>query len=306
MSFELDFIQYPSSKGTDAMEADLFFAPDPQPAYAPSSESFDQEVDNDKEFEELDLEFSFKQFDDFFANLRDTIPVVPTPSDMTHLTESVYSSQYSYDPTDYSIPSETEYRGSLNDGFYGTHAPVYSAAFSNSPPPIPPPSPAKAVAVQESATVSVSAAVHMVPDEAHGPVKPFKCLQCPFCESEARILFIVGSFLLLASARKHNLKTHVETHNKEGSKHFGCNTCGRQFTRKHDLKRHRATMHRERTSSSVSSISKRSFDPTPDKPNSSHHCIALNGDPTPMLSAYPDFDTAIDVPENIIAWLLGV
>ncbi|KAF8490811.1 hypothetical protein F5888DRAFT_1637919 [Russula emetica] len=291
MSFELDFIQYPSSKGTDAMEADLFFAPDPQYAYAPSSESFDQEVDNDKEFEELDLDFSFKQFDDFFATFRDTIPVVPT-SAVTHSTESLYdvpSSQYSCDLTlsEYSIPSEIESCGSVNDGFYGTHASVYSAAFSNSPPSIPPPSPAKAVAVQKSTPVSVSAAVHMVPDEAHGPVKPFKCLLCPF-----------------SSARKHNLKTHIETHNKEGSKRFGCNTCGRPFTRRHDLKRHRATMHRERmsSSSSVSSISKRSFDPMPDRPNP---CIALNGDPTPM-SAYPDFDTAIDVPENIIAWLLGV
>ena len=47
----------------------------------------------------------------------------------------------------------------------------------------------------------------------------------------------------------------------------------------------------------------------PDQPQPSHHCVTLKGDPTPM-SAYPDqflnFDAAIDVPENIIAWLQGV
>jgi hypothetical protein len=198
MSFEPDFIQYPSSKGTDAIKADIFapdsfFAPDPQLADAPSPETFDLEVDNDKEFGEFDLELSFKHFDDFFATFRDTIPVAPTPSAVTHSTESAYevsSSQYSCDitPSEYSIPSEIESCSSVNDGLYSTHASVYSAAFSNSLPSIPPPSPAKAVVVQESTSVALSglsAAVHMVPYEAHRPVKPFKCHLCPHCESEA-------------------------------------------------------------------------------------------------------------------------
>jgi len=55
----------------------------------------------------------------------------------------------------------------------------------------------------------------------------------------------------------------------------------------------------------VSSISKSKFDPMPDRPDLSHHCITLNGDPTPMSLAYPDFGFTIDVPENIIPWLLG-
>ena len=42
--------------GTDTMGPDLFFAPDPQLAFAPSRKSFDREVDN----EEFDLELSFK------------------------------------------------------------------------------------------------------------------------------------------------------------------------------------------------------------------------------------------------------
>jgi hypothetical protein len=149
MSFEQDFIPYPSSQGTDVMGPDLFFAPDPQLAFAPSPESFDREVDN----EEFDLELSLKEFDDFFATFGDTIPVVPTPSVVTDSTESVYTSQYSCDltPSDYSIPSEIESRGSVYDGLYSTHASVYSAAFSDPLPSIPPLSPAaNAVGMQES------------------------------------------------------------------------------------------------------------------------------------------------------------
>jgi hypothetical protein len=190
MSFEPYLVQYSSSKGTDAMKADLFFAPDPQLADAPPPETFDLEVDNDKEVEEFDFESSFKQFDDFFAALGDnTIPVaVPTPSAVTYSTGSTYdvsSSQYSCDLTssDYSIPSEIESRSSVDDELYSTLASVYSSAFSDSPAYIPPPSPAKAVPVQEFATVALSAAVKVVPDEAHKPDRPFKCPQCPFGES---------------------------------------------------------------------------------------------------------------------------
>ena len=193
MSFEPDFIRYPSSKGTDVMKADLFFAPDPQLAHAPSPESFDLEVDNDKEVEEFDLDLSFKQFDDFFANFRDTIPVAPAPSTVTHSTGSIYesSSQYSCDFTlsDYSIPSEIESCGSVNDGLYNTPPPAYSViAFPNPSPYIQPPSPVKAATVQKSSTGTFSAAVHVVLGEALGPVKPFKCKLCPFCESETRYL----------------------------------------------------------------------------------------------------------------------
>ena len=195
--------------------ADPFFAPDPQLAFAPSPDSFDQEVDNDAEVERFDLELSFKQFDDFFAAFHDTIPVVPTPSAVTDSTDSVYDSevtfsQYSCGPTlsDYSIPSELESRGPVNNVVYDTHPSVYSATFSDFLPSIPPPGPAKAltpygtldldpnsVAVQESATVALSAAVHVVPDKVRGPIKPFKfkCSLCPFSESET-----MDSLLLLA------------------------------------------------------------------------------------------------------------
>ena len=155
---------------------------------------------------------------------------------------------------------------------------------------IPPPSPAEAVTVQESATIPPFAHAYVVPNEAyevHDPVKPFKCHVCEFCESEARH-FIIGSFLFPASARKHNLKTHIATHDREASKRFGCRTCKRRFTRKHDLRRHREVIHKEQMSSSSRSSAS-----------------TTSGNPTPMPSAYPDYDATIDVPENIIAWLLG-
>ena len=179
------------------MKGDLFFAPVPQLAHAPSPDTFDLEVDNDKEVEEFDFESSSKQLDDFFATLRDnTIPVVPTPSAVTYSTESTYdvsSSQYSSDFTlsDYSIPSEIESRSSVDDGLH-SHNPltfVYSGVFSDSPLSIPPPSAAKAVPSQESATLALSA---VVKDAAYKPDRPFKCPQCSFGESEARD-FIIGS-----------------------------------------------------------------------------------------------------------------
>ena len=318
-----NFIQYLSCNGTDAMERDPFFAPDPQLAFAPSPDSFDREVDNDKEFEDFDLELSLNEFDDIFATFGYPIPVAPAPSVVTHSTESVYSSQYSCDSTtsDYSIPSEIEFRGSVYDGLYSPHASVYSAPFSDSLPSIPPPSSAKLVAVQESATTaSLFAPAHVVPGKAHnvhGPVKSFKCPrhQCDFCKSEAKHFIIIGSFLLLASARKHNLKTHMLTHDREASRRFVCRhgTCKSRYTRKHDLQRHRDTVHKEQIPSSpsvsnASNISKRSFDPTSDQFDLSRHYITgtRNGDPTPMLSTYPDYDATMDIPEDIIALLMGV
>ena len=43
----------------------------------------------------------------------------------------------------------------------------------------------------------------------------------------------------------------------------------------------------------------------PNRPDAPHY-TTHSGDPMPMLSAYPDNEVAIDVPENVIAWLLGV
>ncbi|KAI9435961.1 hypothetical protein H4582DRAFT_492432 [Lactarius indigo] len=47
------------------------------------------------------------------------------------------------------------------------------------------------------------------------------------------------------SARRHNLKTHMETHNPNRDRPFVCpiSDCRQPFTRKHDLKRHLESMH---------------------------------------------------------------
>lgn len=227
MSFEQDLIWYPEEyppSSADERKADLFFAPAPQVAYAPSPDTFDLEVDNYGGFEEFDLESSSKQIDHFFDTYR-YIPAVPTPSAVSHSTESLYevSSQYSGCPTlsDCSIStflSENEFLGSVNDGLYSPHSSEYSAAFSDSPSSVPL-SPANMaifdygtlnldpnlVAAQEYIFVG-SAVAHVVPDKAHEPVKResvkrFKCPFCPHSEPEARD-FIIGSFLIpLASLR---------------------------------------------------------------------------------------------------------
>ncbi|KAH9975964.1 hypothetical protein BGW80DRAFT_1457493 [Lactifluus volemus] len=66
--------------------------------------------------------------------------------------------------------------------------------------------------------------------------RPAKIHRCPICGH--------------VSERKHNLKTHMETHNPNRSKPYVCHyeTCRWRFTRKHDLKRHFGTKHRIRDS----------------------------------------------------------
>lgn len=235
MSLEQEFIWYsegyPPSESADEMKKDLFFAPAPQVAYAPSPDTFDLEVDNYGGFEEFDLESSSKQIDDFFDTYHRYMPVVSTPSAVSHSTESLYevsSSLYSCptlsDCSTPSIQSENEFRGSVNEGLYSPHSSEYSAAFSDSPSCVPPTPANKArfdnktifdygsmnldqnfAGAQESAYVG-SAAVHVVPDKAHEAVKResvkrFWCPFCSHCESEARV-FIIGSFLIpLASLR---------------------------------------------------------------------------------------------------------
>ncbi|KAI9445782.1 hypothetical protein BJY52DRAFT_409895, partial [Lactarius psammicola] len=57
-----------------------------------------------------------------------------------------------------------------------------------------------------------------------------------------------NQYSFLESARKHNLKTHMETHNPNRKRPYVCpeGDCGHPFTRKHDLKRHVESMHGDR------------------------------------------------------------
>ena len=81
-----------------------------------------------------------------------------------------------------------------------------------------------------------------------GPTrKKFICPECGHREYRFySFLFILeAQCFFLVSARKHNLKTHMETHNPNRPKPFVCpeGDCGHPFTRKHDLKRHLESMH---------------------------------------------------------------
>ncbi|KAN0118541.1 hypothetical protein V8E52_004964 [Russula decolorans] len=277
MSFELDLIQSPSTGSTDALRPGLFFPPPPQHLDAPSPELFDKEV------AELDLDFAFEAFepvDESFATIHDSITVISAPSS----TSAVYGDTYSSDFTksDYLIPSEIESYYSLNNVLYGTHGYIHSAVFSNSPPSIPPLHPAEvqfdfgtsdlslnfvgissedlSTAMPPTSVVPTLLPVHVTPcSEAQiAPTsdRPFKCPHSPHDSSK----------------RKHNLKT---------SKPFKCSICGRRFRLKNNLDRHCGNPSIHRKQMSVSSISKRRFDPNPDLP----HGITINGDSKLTTSA---------------------
>src|SRR5713226_8045990 len=87
MTFESDFIRYPSSEGTG----------DPPLVDVDSSAAFDEEVDNDKEVGELELELSLKNLDDFYATFHDDdTPVAPNSSAATCSTDSSYPQSSHY------------------------------------------------------------------------------------------------------------------------------------------------------------------------------------------------------------------
>lgn len=78
------------------------------------------------------------------------------------------------------------------------------------------------------------------------------------------------------------MKKHIGTHYK--LKPFECTTCGSRFSRQNDLNRHCRNPNVHGKKNSVSSISRRYFDPNPDL----SHGITINGDPRLTTSAYPD------------------
>jgi hypothetical protein len=128
MSHEYDRFSYFPGEN-----ADEFFAPTPQPADAPSPESFDKDID--KDIEELNFNWSFDQYDDFLSSFRDNIPAVFTPSTLTYSTDSGYEfSQYAENiaPSVYSNSSEIATRGSETDGGLCTaDDSIFSSAFFN-------------------------------------------------------------------------------------------------------------------------------------------------------------------------------
>ena len=307
--------QYISSESADGGLP--FFAPPPPPADAPSPESFDREVD--EEVAELDS-WNFDQFDDFLFNFQNNVSAISASPSLSYSTDSTFgidSSLYSYDPSPsvLSSPSDIESGSSVENGLYTMHDAVYLAVFSDGPLPFLPVNPVEAqsdygvsdlvapggipVTQQRVVPTPIPVSVRPDPEAKTTQNKPFKCPQCSFGMA-FHGNFISGSPFLPASARKHNLKTHIGTHDKERSKRFGCSTCQSRFSRKHDLHRHRVTMHGDRmSSSSVSSISDRRFDPKPGPD------IPQYGDQWLTSSAYADSFLDLHptgVPEDPMAW----
>ena len=245
MSFE-SYLRYPFTECTDALGTELFFAPPPQDPDAPSPESFDQELAG------LNLDFPFEQFN-FLPAFHDPIPDISTPPALTYSTDSATShystSHYSSDFTEYSISSIQPLHLAEAQFNFGT-SDLSNVGISPENLSIQPPTTQSVVPTPLPVHVTPEAEAQMAPASD----RPYKCPHCSHCKAES-FECMIGSLYSLASKRKHNLKTHIETHNK--SKPFKCNVCGNRFSRKNDLHRHckNPSMHRKQPS--VSSISMR-------------------------------------------------
>jgi hypothetical protein len=191
------------SEDSDANKQDLSF------------ESFERYIG------EIELDWSFQQFQDNLSNFRDTLPVITTPSSLTYSTETdsefaPSQGSYGFAPSHYSIPSEIATRGSAEHGVYGAFCSdvAYDGSLSFGPlPPSPPLDPAEAyidygtsdpsrsffnvspeepsLAMQQSTTIVAPApqSVRVMPDSQTQvkPAKPFRCphWQCSFGTSDS-------------------------------------------------------------------------------------------------------------------------
>lgn len=290
MSFEPDdTIQYPFTESTDAPRPGLFFAPIPQPD-APSPELFDQEI------AELNLDSSFEPINEFFTTFRDSIPpVISTPLDSTYSTGAVYGatsshSSPSFTQLGHSILSELESYYLLDNELYGTCDSIHPTVFSNSPPSIPPLRPTETqfnfgTSDLSLNLVGISPATVLQPPPTSVVPTPHSAHVTPVLEAQmapAPDRPVKNPHSPHSSKRKHNLRTRIRTHNK--SNPFECTTCGCRFSRKNDLHRHCRNPSIHRRHMSMSSISRRRYDPNPDLP----HRITINGDSRLTTSAYSD------------------
>jgi hypothetical protein len=253
-----------------------FFAPYLQ-ADAPPPEIFD----TDSWDRDWDNNWTPPKFIDTLTVAPCPFTPIGAPSELTFSTESSDDfSQYSYgsSPSDSSVSLDMATRGSMGNEVYAAGNDLYSAPtmFSDDPPsfgPLPPSPPLHPVSAPSDYGISDPSqslcavspndlvlpmqqiAITASPPppplvqmavETHKPKPPFRPFKCPFCKhgrSDPTRIYNWLTVFLLASDRKFNLKTHMETHNKKGSKRFVCGTCKRGCTRKHDLLRHCKTVH---------------------------------------------------------------
>ena len=165
MSYQSDLFQYFPNENPDAKYEDLFqafFAPPPQPADAPSPESFDQDVGQD--VAELDLDWSL---DDFLSTVCDNVPAASTLPTLTYATDtgSSYEIASSKDfddnvPSVLLFPSETKTCGSVIDGPYTTYDTICPAVLSGGLPLFPSANPVKAQSDYGATCISTSIPVH--------------------------------------------------------------------------------------------------------------------------------------------------
>ncbi|KAI0287981.1 hypothetical protein BC826DRAFT_1108067 [Russula brevipes] len=121
------------------------------------------------------------------------------------------------------------------------------------PPPAPPPVQTAVETHRQKPPVGDSNAL-----SARAVGQTYENLQSAYC-------------FLLASERKFNMKTHIETHNKQVSKRFVCGTCKRACSRKHDLLRHCHTVHGQAMPPSASRARRRRRSvPKDDLPHEDH------------------------------------
>lgn len=209
VSTEADLLRL-FTEGTEASKQDLSF------------DAFE------KDFGDIECDPSFFQLLDDFTLYPGTIT---TPSSLTYSTESDSPSQYSYAfaPSDYSIISDADTPGSVEQGVYATHDSVYSDVFSHAPsfgslPPSPPLHPVRAhsdygtsvphqffgfspeelsVALQQSATLTSPEPLQVLPDTRTDTTsaRPFKCPLCPFGKADSLRLYDWLTFLASLEAQ---------------------------------------------------------------------------------------------------------
>ncbi|KAH8977916.1 hypothetical protein EDB92DRAFT_676345 [Lactarius akahatsu] len=155
-------------------------------------------------------------FDNFASQLNAANPKHDMFSDLSALIDPLGPQLY---PDFFHFQGIHVVQPQYDDGPYrpsaGVSPHVLSATFQSPPPPYPADPPVGAASTTEIRTM--------------GPIREkYVCNHCGH-----------------RSARKHNLKTHMETHNPNRERPFVCpeNDCGQPFTRKHDLKRHLESMH---------------------------------------------------------------
>ncbi|KAF8262894.1 hypothetical protein EI94DRAFT_1742264 [Lactarius quietus] len=246
----------------------------PESVQAPSPESFEKYLEELLDFDNLDNDVDLPTLlDDPFPNYPDASALpLSSPSASTYsttdLTDDTTNSDYSsmtFSTTNHPLPLNIDLRdvdtGSGYNGVYTKQpAPMFTDphAFLDSLGSLQfPPDLFQTVQVYKAQSddgpyrPSVGISPHCLSTAFQSP-PPAALMDSPGGTASSMQTYtgpIRSKFVCPEcghkSARKHNLKTHMDTHNPDRMKPFVCpvSDCGHPFTRKHDLKRHLEAMH---------------------------------------------------------------